>query len=179
MQGTANDLYEAIKSRRYEILLAREGIQSVQEDLKSKRQKLEELEVDLSTLERALSILQGKPRYTPVVLNGELPLNTPQRASRKSPENTGAVFSLAEDILRIEGKPLTVRELLPQVLARRAALGMTPISREGMSGVLYRFAKSGKIFYYLGAGRFGLLEWREKESIQITGERSEGLRVLP
>ena len=160
--STANDLSTAIKDRRYQILLAREGIQSVQDDLKSRRHTLE-LEIDLSTLERALSILQGKSRYSSVVLNGELPLNTPQRASRSAPKDTGAVFALVEDILRVEGRPLSVVALLPRVQARRASLGMTPVTKEGMTGVLYRFAKTHRTFTYHGAGRFGLIEWQGKE----------------
>lgn len=178
MQGTTADLQEAIKDRRFQILLSRGNIQSVQADLKSKRQTLQDLELELATLERALSILQGQRRYASPILNGELPLNTPSRASRYK-KDTGAVFALAEDTLRVEGRPLSVRELLPLVLSRRAKLGMTPISREGMTGVLYRFAKADRTFTYLGAGRFGLIEWQGKEPRQTSGGTGEALKMLP
>jgi len=178
MQGTTADLLEAIKDHRFQILLSRGNIQSVQADLKSKKQSLQELELELATLERALSILQGQRRYTPNILNGQLPLNTPSRASRYK-NDTGAVFALAEDILRVEGRPLSVRELLPLVQSRRAKLGMTPVSKEGMTGVLYRFAKANRTFSYLGAGRFGLIEWHGREQRHSNGGIEEALRVLP
>ena len=161
MQGTTADLQEAIKDRRFQILLSRGNIQSVQADLKSKKKTLQELELELATLERALSILQGQSRYAPTAHNTELPLDTPRRGSRNR-KDTGAVFALVEDILRVEGRPLRVFELFPLVLSQRAKLGMAPVSREGMTGVLYRFAKLNRTFTYLGAGRFGLIEWQGK-----------------
>ena len=161
MNGTTIDLLEAIKDRRLQIQLSQGNIQSVQADLKSKKQTLQALEVELATLERALSILQGHSRYSRTIINQELSLNLPSRASRHQ-KDAGSVFALAEDILRVEERPLNVRELLPLLLARRATLGMSTISKEGMTGVLYRFAKAHRTFAYLGAGRFGLIEWKDR-----------------
>ena len=163
MNGTTIDLEEAIKDRRLQILLSRGNIQSVQADLKSKKQTLQALELELATLERALSILQGHSRYSRTILPEQLSVNTPSRASRHQ-KDAGSVFALAEDILRVEARALNVRELLPLILARRATLGMSPISREGMTGVLYRFAKVNRTFTYLGSGRFGLIEWKDREN---------------
>jgi hypothetical protein len=175
LQGTIADLQQAIQDRRVQILLSHDNIESVKADLQSKKKTLQELQLELATLERALSILQGQSRYAPTSHNFELPLNIPRRGSRDR-KDTGAVYDLVEDILRVEGRPLSATALLPLVLARRSALGMSPVTREGMTGVLYRFAKKNRTFMYLGAGRFGLLEWQGKG---LPGGTGEALRMLP
>ena len=173
MAGTVADLHEAIKSKRYEISLSRENIRSVQEDLKSKKRSLQELELEVATLERALSILQGQRNYVSAPpIDGNLPLHTPRRGSGRY-QQAGAVFILVEQILRVEERPMTAGELLPLLIAKRAKLGLAPVSKEGMTGVLYRFAKHNRMFSYLGAGKFGLREWNYEKK-QEGGVNAKG-----
>lgn len=173
MRGTVADLQEAIQHKRLEISLSRDNIQSVQEDLKSKKRSLHELQLELATLERALSILKGQHQFlSPPTDPTLLALQVPRRAGGRH-RPSGAVFVVAENILRVQGRPMTVGEMLPLLLAERDRLGLAHVSKEGMTGVLYRFAKRDHIFSYLGPGKFGLREWDALEKSE-GGERVKG-----
>jgi hypothetical protein len=171
-------LKDAISIKRHEISLARENIGNVQDDLKGKKRQLHELELELATLQRALAIVQGQRTYiSPPVLDGELPLGIHRRASGRQ-QQAGAVFLLVEQILRITNRLMTTGELLPIIIDKRTQLGLAPVSRQGMAGVLYRLAKRGQMFSYHGAGKFGLIEWQGRKP-QTSGGTGEVLRVLP
>jgi hypothetical protein len=155
-------LENAISIKRTEIALARENIGNVQDDLKGKKRQLHELELELATLQRALSIIQGQRIYvSPPMFDGNLPLGLRRRASGRQ-QQAGAVVVLAEQILRLTNRSMTPGELLPIIIDRRTQLGLSPVTKQGMTGVLYRLAKTNQTFTYLGTGRFGLIEWKGK-----------------
>jgi hypothetical protein len=172
-------LEDAISIKRREILLVRENIGNVQDDLKYKKAQLHELELELATLHRALAIVQGQRNYVALpVIDGELPIGIHRRASGREAQ-AGSVFLLAEQILRVANRSMTAGELLPIIIDRRTQLGLAPVTRQGMAGVLYRLAKRGEMFVYHGSGKFGLKEWQGEKPNPTFGGTWEALKALP
>lgn len=152
------DLPGEIKSKRHAVEKARQRVEALKIDLKREEGSLADLELDLATLERALSITRRKARKGSAEILAQA---HSEHASGKPPSgNPFAIQSIAvvaETILREAGRAMTINELYPLLSERRKQSGSSDVSKDAMSGVLYRKAKKQKVFKYVGPGTIGLL----------------------
>ncbi len=117
--------------------------------IQQKRTLLIRIKEELAVLERAKVLLEGEHGATIGRKGGK------RRKGIVSPDSEAG---MAVAILREEGKPLHVDELLP----RMKRMGK-PATKASVSSTLARFAKKGRVFYRAEApNTFGLLEWPER-----------------
>lgn len=117
--------------------------------IEQKRSLLIRIKEDLAVLERVKVLLEGEHGATIGRKGGK------RRRGVISPDSEAG---MAVTILREEGKPLHVDELLP----RMRKLGKVA-TKASMSSTLARFAKKGRVFYRAQPpNTFGLLEWPER-----------------
>jgi hypothetical protein len=117
--------------------------------IEQKRTLLIRIKEELAVLERAKVLLEGEHGTT---------IGRKGSKRRKGVVSPDSEAGMAVAILREEGKPLHVDELLPGM--KRMGKAATKAS---VSSTLARFAKKGRVFYRAAApNTFGLLEWPER-----------------
>jgi hypothetical protein len=126
--------------------------------LKQRIRQLDELRSEMVTLQRSIDILKkGDPSRFDAKIRREM---TPSISFQEFFDNVSStdrsIAEYAQDVLREAGKPLTINEILPAVLAK----GKT-VTRPTLAGEIYRNVKLGRVFKKVGPGLFGLLESKE------------------
>jgi len=114
-------------------------------------QEIASLEADLSSLRSKRALFNGHGSRTNVVIPGKSSVEQTNFFTRAD-----SGFALAMKVLRENGKPMHVEEIVKAVLAK----GKNISSRNLKTGI-YRAARKPKLFKREGPGIFGLLEWHK------------------
>ncbi len=110
--------------------------------------QIPKIQADLSALERSLAILKGEEIPEPAIIASKLP---------KVHIPTGnTIPGMVHQVLKEAGKPLTIDQMLPLIVARGRQVGKLTLM-----SVIYRCVKKEQFFRLVSRGTFGLLEWPE------------------
>jgi len=130
--------------------------------IKEKQAAIARLQAELDEARALLSGVhtggRARVRFIP---SGNATRTRKAKGSPVLPYKPGSSVGRAAKVLRTEGKPLHVDELLPRVQRRGHEVKKTTLV-----GNLSRYVNAGVVFNRPAPNTFGLLEWQEKKAAE-------------